>query len=97
MTKKNKKDKKPKKIPVYRTHEERQEESKKIISSLNRLDLTIHYPAVKKLFENLKDYIENGHRIMVNIPFPEQNRRIKGVLADNKHEEVWIRLEYEEF
>jgi hypothetical protein len=96
MTKKKEKKVKKVKIPVYRTKEERQEESKIIIRKLTHLQLSIDFPAIRTLFEKLKEYISEGHRIMINIPFPEMNRRIRGVLADNKHEEVWIRLEYEE-
>ena len=84
------------KIPVYRTKEERHEESKIIIRKLTQLQLSINSPAIKTLFEKLKEYISGGHRILINIPFPEMNRRIRGVLADNKDEDVWIRLEYEE-
>ena len=96
MTKKKEKKVKKVKIPVYRTKEERQEESKIIIQKLTHLQLSIDFPAIRTLFEKLKEYISEGQRIMINIPFPEMNRRIRGVLADNKHEEVWIRLEYEE-
>ena len=40
----------------------------------------------------LKEYISEGERLIINIPFPEINRRIKGVLAINKSEEVVIGL-----
>ena len=97
MTKKKKeKNVKRVKVPIYRTKEERQEEGRIIIQKLTTLQLFISYPAIKILFEKLREYISEGKRMLINIPFPELNRRIKGVLADNKHEEVWIRLEYEE-
>ena len=96
MTKKKEKNVKKVKVPIYRTKEERQEEGRIIIQKLTTLQLFIAYPAIKILFEKLREYISEGKRMLINIPFPELNRRIKGVLADNKHEEVWIRLEYEE-
>jgi hypothetical protein len=96
MTKKKERKVKKIKAPVYRTKEERQEESKTIIRTLTNLQLSINSPAIKSLFEKLREYITDGHRTLINIPFPEMNRRIRGVLADNKNEEVWIRLEYEE-
>jgi len=96
MTKKKEKNVKRVKVPIYRTKEERQEEGRIIIQKLTTLQLFISYPAIKILFEKLREYISEGKRMLINIPFPELNRRIKGVLADNKHEEVWIRLEYEE-
>jgi hypothetical protein len=52
---------------------------------------------VKKLYLNFKEYISKGERLIVNIPFPEINRRIKGVLAINKREDVTIALLNEKF
>ena len=94
--KKNKK-KKIKKKSVYRTKEERQAEVKKILEELNHFDLNMKYEPVKKLYEKLKIYISEGNRTIVNIPFPEINRRIKGILAINIREEVTIGLFNEKF
>ena len=47
-----------------------------------------------KLF---KEYIDEDKRIVVNIPFPMINRRIKGILARNKREDVSIALLNEKF
>ena len=44
-----------------------------------------------------KEYINEGERITVNIPFPEINRRIKGILAISKREDVTIALLNEKF
>jgi len=44
-----------------------------------------------------KEYISKGERIIINIPFPEINRRIKGVLAINKTEDVTVALMNEKF
>ena len=51
----------------------------------------------KEGIEKFKEYISEGERLIVNIPFPEINRRIKGVLAINKKEDVTIALINEKF
>ena len=89
--KKNKR-KREKHKPEYRTKEERQDEVKKILNQLTHFDLNTKYEPVKKLYQKLKEYISEGERLIINIPFPEINRRIKGVLAINKREEVAIGL-----
>ena len=89
--------KRVKKEPEYRTKQERQEEVKEILKQLSEFDLNIKYEPVKKLYLKFKEYISEGNSLIVNIPFPEVNRRIKGVLAINKREEVTIALLNEKF
>jgi hypothetical protein len=91
--KKQKKDKKDKKKIIYRTKQQRQEEVKNILLQLNEFDIGIKYEPVRKLYEIFKVYIAEGNRIKVNVPFPEINRRIKGLLAISINEEVWLKLE----
>ena len=96
--KKNKDNKnKNKNVPTYRNIDERKEEINKIINNLNTYKLTLEYDAIKELYKLFKTYIEKGERILINIPFPIMNKRIEGVLAINKNEEVAIRLKYEKF
>ena len=94
MTKKNKKEKKK---TVYRTKEQRQEEVKEVLNQLNEFDLNIKYEPIKKLYTLFKEYINEDKRIEINIPFPEINRRIKGLLAISVNENVWIKLKHEKF
>lgn len=94
---KKNKPKREKKPPVHRTHEERQEEAKKIISKLSELKLNLTYEPIQMLYKCLNEYIEKGERIKVNIPFPEINRRIRGILAVSIREMVWIKMENEKF
>ncbi|MHA2345011.1 MAG: hypothetical protein ACXADW_24465 [Candidatus Hodarchaeales archaeon] len=94
---KKKKKTKVKKEIVYRTKKERQEEVKNILKQLSEFDLDIKYDPIKKLYQQFKTYIAEGNRILINIPFPEINRRIKGLLAISVNEEVWIKLEREKF
>ena len=98
MTNKKKhKVKKEKKEPEYRTKEERQAEVKHILEQLSEFQLNVTYEPVKKLYLKFKEYISDGERLIVNIPFPEINRRIKGILAINKREDVTIALLNEKF
>ena len=81
----------------YRTHQERKEEIHNIILKLNELKLNNNYEPIKQLYNLFKLYIENGDRLLINIPFIEINKRIEGVLAINKNEEVTIRIKNEKF
>tara|TARA_B110000495_G_C22897432_1_gene523613 strand:+ start:380 stop:661 length:282 start_codon:yes stop_codon:yes gene_type:complete len=91
------KEKKSKKRIVYRTKEQRQEEVKNILKQLSEFGLNIKYEPVQKLYTKFKEYIAEGNRIKINIPFPEINRRIKGLLAISVRENVWLKLETEKF
>ena len=95
--KKQKKDKKEKKKIVYRTKEERQEEVKEILNQLSKFDLNLKYEPIKKLYKLFKEYINEDRRIEVNIPFPEIDRRIKGLLAISIKEDTYVNLKYEKF
>ena len=97
MTKKKKKEKRVKKEIVYRTKEERQNEVKEILKQLSSFNLNINYEPIKKLYGLFKIYINEDKRVEVNIPFPEINRRIKGLLAISVNEEVWVNLKHEKF
>ena len=92
---KKRKRKKVKKEIVYRTKEQRQKEVKTILEQLSEFDLDSKYEPIKKLYGLLKTYIAEGNRMLVNIPFPEIKRRIKGLLAISINEEVWLKLEKE--
>ena len=83
---------KVKKEIVYRTKDQRQEEVKTILKKLSEFQLNIKYDPVRKLYDLFKVYIEKGERTEINIPFPDINRRIKGLLAISIREEVWINL-----
>ena len=95
--KKKRKPKREKKASEYRSKEERQEEVKIVLTQLSEFELTPAYEPVKKLYGFFRTYIDTGDRIVINIPFPMINRRIKGVLAINKREDVTIALLNEKF
>tara|TARA_Y100000310_G_C19943675_1_gene473706 strand:+ start:84 stop:413 length:330 start_codon:yes stop_codon:yes gene_type:complete len=83
---------KPQKISHFRTEQERRFESLNIIYQLKQNNLTSEYPAIKELLEKLNIYVLMGQRMEINIPFPEKQKRIKGVLAIHKGEEVVVVL-----
>ena len=94
---KKKKKKKEKKEIVFRTKEERRNEVATIIKQLSEFELNMVYEPIRKLYMIFKKYINEGSREEINIPFPEINRRIKGVLAISVKEEVWVSLRNEKF
>jgi hypothetical protein len=79
---------------MERSKEERQAEIKPILLKLRELHLNISYEPVKDLFKQMQTYIQTGTKIELNIPFPEMNVTIKGVLAIQKREKVWVKLEH---
>ena len=84
-------------LPVYRSKEERQAEIRPIIEKLSELKLNTEYPEVVPLFTHIRTYIQEGQRIELNIPFPTIGRRIRGILATNMCEQVWVKMEKEKF
>ena len=88
-------DRKDKKVPVLRTDAERRYEVNIIIKKLSELQLTMAYDPIRELYIILNDYIKNGGRKQINIPFPIINKRIKGILSDTTNEECCIKLEHE--
>ena len=91
--KKKRREKKPKAEPVYRTKEERQSDVKPIIAKLTELRLTTDYDEVRELFQLCQKYIADGIRTEISIPFPAIGRTIVGVLATNKREQTWVKME----
>lgn len=93
------KDKQPKREnkDEIRNEQERSDEVREIIKQLNTFDLNMKYEPIQKLMKLLNNYVSNGDRIKVSIPFPEINRTIRGLLATSKKEEVYIKLEYEKY
>ena len=80
-----------------KTEEERRASSLEILKQVKALDLSVTHPPIKELLKLLKRHNETGERIAVNIPFPDLNRRIKGVLAPGAREDSYIVLKHEKF
>lgn len=85
---------------IKRTKEQRQNEVKTIIKKLNELHLNTSYDGIKTLFQNMKNYtditnINNDieEPILINIPCPELNILITGVLEIDLRKKVWVKLE----
>jgi hypothetical protein len=96
----NKKDKSNKKnkintLPIsLRSPIERQQEIRPIIEKLSELQLTAQYESVQKIMKVFSLFIKDGGSFDINIPFPEVNKRFKGLLTDNKKYEIWVKLEH---
>ena len=64
-----------------------------IVSKLTELELTIAYEPVKQLFVIMQNYIQNGGKTKINIPFTMINKRIKGFLSDTINAKCVLKLE----
>lgn len=76
-----------------RTKEEREAEARTIMRKLTDLGLTVSYGGVRELLPMLADYVAEGIRREVNIHINEIKRRLVGVLAVSRREQVWLKLE----
>lgn len=84
----------PKKLlPFQKTKQERSSDIKPIIQKLNELEINTSYPAVKRLYKEIGEYVKEGESRKINIAFPEVKRRIKGFLSDDTRKETWVKLE----
>jgi len=84
----------PKKLlPFQKTKQERSSDIKPIIQKLSDLELNTSYPAVKRLYKEIGEYVKDGESRKINIAFPEVKRRIKGFLSDDTRKETWLKLE----
>jgi hypothetical protein len=79
-----------------RTKEERRIETNAIIKSLNDLKINTGYPEVRELYKCIQSYVNDGIQQEIDILFPAISRRIRGCLALDKREKVWVKLEYYE-
>lgn len=77
-----------------RNKEERHSAIKPVLKKLSELHLSpISYDCIKILYKNIQTYVQLGERIELNIPFKDYNCTIKGVLAVDKREQVFVKLE----
>ena len=84
----------PKKLlPFQKTKQERSSDIKPIIQKLSELELNTSYPAIKRLYKEIGEYVKDGESRKINIAFPEVKRRIKGFLSDDTRKETWVKLE----
>ena len=76
-----------------RTREERQAEALPIIKKLTELKISAaEHPEIRQLLKLIQTYILTGQRIVIDIPFPIADVDIKGVLAIDTKERVWIKF-----
>jgi len=91
---------------IKRSKEQRQNEIKPILKKLNELHLKPNIDCIKQLYRHIKRYIDNSdnssveynnfnndENININIPCPEMNILIKGVLEIDTNKKSWVKLE----
>ncbi len=78
---------------MYRTKEQRISEIKPIIEKLTELKIKASdHEEIRELLTKIQVYIQQGERIVIDIPFPIADVEIKGVLATELKERVWIKF-----
>jgi hypothetical protein len=78
---------------MYRTKEQRIKEIKPIIEKLSELKIKAsEHEEIRELLTKIQVYVHQGERIEINIPFPIADVEIKGVLATELKERVWIKF-----
>lgn len=77
----------------YRTIEEKNIEVIKIITSIQKLNLNPrNYEPIRELYRLMNEYKKENKRIVIDIEFSEIHKRIEGVLANKRTEQVYVRL-----
>ena len=68
-------------------------EIKPIISKLTELKIKANeHEEIRELLTKIQVYIQQGERIVLNIPFPVADVDIVGVLATDINEKVWVKF-----
>ena len=80
-------------LPFHKSKEERIADVKPIIQKLSELELNTSYPAIKRLYKEIVEYMKDGESRKIKIPFPEVKRCIKGFLSGDTRKETWVKLE----
>jgi len=76
-----------------RTKEQRMTEIKPIINKLTELKIKANeHPEIRELLTKIQIYIQQGERIVINIPFSIADVDIVGVLATDVNEKVWVKF-----
>lgn len=78
---------------VQRTLAERKAEVRAIIEKMGELGLNTAYEEVVELYKLMRRYVQEGERVVVNIPFPAAGGKLSGVLATSVRERVWVKIE----
>ena len=69
-------------MTIYRTKEQRISDVKPIIKKLSELDIKAsEHEEIRELLHKIQIYIQQGERIVIQIPFPIADVTIEGVLV----------------
>jgi hypothetical protein len=80
-------------MTTYRTKEQRISDVKPIIKKLSELDIKAsEHEEIRELLHKIQIYIQQGERIVIQIPFPIADVTIEGVLATDVKERVWVKF-----
>ena len=80
-------------MTTYRTKEQRISDVKPIIKKLSELDIKAsEHEEIRELLHKIQIYIQQGERIVIQIPFPISDVTIEGVLATDVKERVWVKF-----
>jgi len=84
-------------MTIHRTKEQRISEVKPIIMKLSELNIkAAEHEEIRDLLHKIQTYIQHGERIEINIPFPIADVDIKGLLATDVKERVWVKFTRDE-
>jgi hypothetical protein len=76
-----------------RTKAQRIAEIKPIIQKLTELKINAsEHEEIRELLTKIQVYIQQGERIVINIPFPIADVDIIGILATDVKERVWVKF-----
>lgn len=78
---------------MYRTKVERMAEVRPILEKLAQMRLKVkeHAP-LQALLALAQQYIQDGDRVLIHIPFPDLNCTIDGLLAKKVDERCFVKL-----
>ena len=84
-------------MTIHRTKEQRISEVKPIIKKLSELNIKAsEHEEIRELLHKIQIYIQQGERIEIHIPFPIADVDIKGLLATDIKERVWVKFTRDE-
>ena len=75
-----------------KTQEERQAEVRPIIEKLTEMNITVLEPPIKDLFSKMRLFVQIGEKIEINIPYPNTNQIIEGVLHPKIGKRTWVKM-----
>jgi len=77
----------------YRSKTQRINEIKPILNKLSELNIkACEHEEIRELLQKIQIYIQEGERVIVDIPFPIADVVISGILEIDIKKRVWIKF-----